>query len=233
MVETAYVAVALIGLLHGLEPGHGWPIATLYASTRPHPLTRAFVSSSVISIAHLVSSVVIVAAYAFLRTFLQFAIPYLNVVAGAALAVLGLRFLLKRRGSDVAADHGHTHEDFTSGAHTHAHAHPGVGVHTHKHKHRKKAFLSLTSLASFAFVLGFAHEEEFALLTLAVAGIDALTLMLVYAATVMVALIGVTLLAVKIYAGLQVKIQRYEVLMARVSGLVLFVTAVTFFFALR
>ncbi len=46
MVEPVYFAVAFIGILHGLEPGHGWPIAMLYAISRPYPLTRAFVSSS-------------------------------------------------------------------------------------------------------------------------------------------------------------------------------------------
>ena len=38
MVEVAFLAVTLIGLLHGIEPGHGWPVAMLYAtrSSRPY-----------------------------------------------------------------------------------------------------------------------------------------------------------------------------------------------------
>ena len=76
MIETAYLAVASIGLLHGLEPGHGWPVAMLYASGRPHPLTRAFVSGGVISIAHLVSSITVVAVYVVLKAIFSLE-PYL------------------------------------------------------------------------------------------------------------------------------------------------------------
>ena len=29
MFDPAYVGVVMIGLLHGLEPGHGWSVALL------------------------------------------------------------------------------------------------------------------------------------------------------------------------------------------------------------
>lgn len=55
--------------------------------------------------------------------------------------------------------------------------------------------LTLWGIASIAFVLGFSHEEEFALLALAVGGVDPLVLMLTYASSVMIGLMGVTLTA--------------------------------------
>jgi len=233
MVEPAYFAVALIGMLHGLEPGHGWPVAMLYASTRPHPLTRALVSSSIISIAHLVSSIAVVAAYVILSTFLEFSIPYINIIAGIALTILAIRFFVEKPKGELKENHGHLHDDFEGGKHVHEHSHRDIGVHTHKHKHAKKLFLSLIGIAVFALILGFAHEEEFALLALAVAGIDPLTLMLTYATAVMIALIGVTLMAVKAYLKMEEKVKKYEGLIPKISGMILLVTAMTFFLNLR
>jgi len=36
MVESSlsYLGVVLIGLVHGAEPGHGWPVAASYALNR-------------------------------------------------------------------------------------------------------------------------------------------------------------------------------------------------------
>ncbi|MCP8315539.1 MAG: nickel/cobalt transporter [archaeon] len=233
MVEPAYFAVALIGMLHGLEPGHGWPVAMLYASTRPHPLTRALVSSSIISIAHLVSSIAVVAAYVILSTFLEFSIPYINIIAGIALTILAIRFFVEKPKGELKENHGHLHDDFEGGKHVHEHSHRDIGVHTHKHKHVKKLFLSLTGITVFAFILGFAHEEEFALLALAAAGIDPLTMMLTYAAAVMLALIGVTLMAVKAYSKMKEKVKKYERLIPKISGLILLATAMNFFLSLK
>jgi hypothetical protein len=94
-------------------------------------------------------------------------------------------------------------------------------------------FLSLTGIAVFALVLGFVHEEEFALLAFAVGGVDPLRLMLIYAGAVMSALIAVTLLAVKVYSHMEEKLREYEGLIPRISGLILLVTAATFFLNLR
>jgi len=233
MVDPAYIAVVSIGILHGIEPGHGWPIAMVYASSRPHPLTRAFVASWIISIGHLASSIAVVAAYGILSTFLRTSIPYINILAGIALTVLAIRFLVEKPKGELKENHGHLHDDFKGGKHIHEHLHPDIGTHIHKHKHVKKLFLSLTGIASFAFILGFAHEEEFALLTLAVAGIDPLTLMLTYATVVMAGLIGVTLIAVKAYSKIEEKVKKYEGLIPKISGMILLATAMSFLLGLR
>ncbi len=233
MIESIYFAVAFIGILHGLEPGHGWPIAMLYAGSRPHPLTRAFVSSLIISTAHLVSSITVVATFVILNMFLGFSLPYINIITGIALTILGIKFLIEKPNDEIQKNHGHLHDDFDGGKHIHKHSHLDIGIHSHKHKHVKRMFLSLTGIAVFALILGFVHEEEFTLLAFAVGGIDPLTLMLTYALSVMIALIGVTLVAVKIYSKIDKKMKKFEGLIPKISGVILLFTAIIFFLGIR
>jgi nickel/cobalt exporter len=75
-------------------------------------------------------------------------------------------------------------------------------------------------------VLGFAHEEEFALLALAVGGVSPLLLMVSYGLAVAVGLIGVTILGVKMYERVKTRISRYEKYIPKVSGVILVVMAV-------
>ena len=232
MVETAFLAVALIGLLHGLEPGHGWPVAMLYATRSSRPLLKGLVSSWIISAFHLISSVAVVAAYVLLKSYVGFSLPYVNYVAGGALLILAARFLLEKPKDELEDQHGHTHDRF-EGKHEHEHEHPGGVRHTHGHKHARKVYLTLWSIAIFAFILGFAHEEEFALLALAVGGIDPLLLMLTYASAVTVGLIGITLAAVRIYKQLEPRLKKYEHLVPKVSGVILALMAISFLLGLR
>lgn len=232
MLEAAFLAVAIVGLLHGLEPGHGWPVAVFYSMRSGRPVIRALLSSSVISFFHLVSSVAVVIVYVFLKGLLNFSLPYVNYLAGAALAILGVRFLLEKTDSE-SGNHDHFHEDFGPGEHIHEHEHPSLGEHTHLHKHTRRLILSLYGIAVFAFVLGFAHEEEFALLALAVGGIDPLALMLVYASAVTIGLVGITLISVKIFRRFEDRLRRYERWLPRVSGLVLLTMAASFLLGLR
>jgi len=94
-------------------------------------------------------------------------------------------------------------------------------------------FLSLASIAGFALILGFAHEEEFALLALAVGGVDPLILMLTYAFAVMAALIGISVVSVIAYSQVRSQLKKYEYLIPKVSGLILLLTAATFLLGLR
>jgi len=65
-------------------------------------------------------------------------------------------------------------------------------------------------MAVFAFLLGFIHEEEFALLALCLSGIHCVSLMLTYAVAVSVALIGVTLLAIQGYEVIEARLRKYQ-----------------------
>ncbi len=90
--------------------------------------------------------------------------------------------------------------------------------------------MSLWGLAWFAFVLGFAHEEEFALLALVAGGVNAWVLMLSYGLAVLLGLIAVTIVGVKIYKILQPKLMRYEKYIPKIGAGILVVLAVVIIF---
>lgn len=238
MGEAVYLAVMFVGLIHGLDPGHGWPLALLYAAN-PHskrPMSRilkALISSMVISYFHLISSLAVVAAYMILKSALDFSLPYLNYVAGAMLLILGIRYLLEKPRTTLGEEHGHVHDNFKEGEHEHEHEHPGGIRHTHPHRHAKKVLISIRGIAVSAFFLGFAHEEEFALLALAVGGIDPLALMLIYGLAVTAGLVGVTIAAVMIYGRVEEKLKRYEGVIPKLSGMILLIMAASFLIGLR
>ncbi|MEM3096265.1 MAG: nickel/cobalt transporter [Nitrososphaerota archaeon] len=238
MVEAAYFAVVFIGMLHGLEPGHGWPLAMLYVTNPrsegpPSRTLKAFVSSMVISGFHLTSSLAVVVAYAILKSVLDSSLPYLDYVAGAALLFLGIKYLLEKPKQNLKEQHGHFHDDFEEGEHEHEHEHHGGIRHTHLHRHTKAVLISLWSIAVSAFFLGFAHEEEFALLALAVGGVEPLALMLTYGLAVAAGLVGITLVAVRVYSKVEEKLKRYEKIIPKLSGVVLLIMAVSFLTGLR
>jgi len=227
-----YAAVATIGLVHGAEPGHGWPVAATYALDREHRLASGLLASVVIGVGHLVSSIAVVAAFLLVAEWVGVAdLGWVRYVAGVLLIALGVREYL---GDGHSHDHGGDGHDHggkdgggsaptesvlsataasgpalgeTDGGTTHAH---GAGEHGHGHDHAHSHTLSaddsrgLWGLAYAAFVLGFAHEEEFEILGFCTGATDqCLPLMLAYAAAVLLALVALTLLLV---AG----VERYE-----------------------
>lgn len=195
MSEAALAAVVVIGLLHGIEPAHGWPVALFYAAKKSRPGLHALLSSGIMAAAHFSSSIVAVAAYLVLSLFVPLSIPILKYVASIFLIILAVRFW---RTSGEQAQHGHLHDILQKMEHVHEHVHNGTESHTHVHRHEAR-IMTLTGLAGFAFVLGFAHEEEFALLALAVGGVDPVLLMISYAVAVTVSLVGITMLSVHAY----------------------------------
>jgi len=226
MLDPAFVGVMVLGLLHGLEPGHGWPVAFLYSVRKGRPIFYGFVSSSIISFFHFVSSIVVVIAYVLLSSVLNISFSFLNYVAAAILLILAYKFFTEDVKDEFEDQHGHLHENVKTIEHEHEHEHPGQGRHNHWHKHAKRVALSLGGIATFAFVLGFAHEEEFALLALAVGGINPLMLMISYATSVTLALIGITLLSIRAYESAHPKIKRYEKYIPKISALVLLIMAI-------
>ncbi len=80
----------------------------------------------------------------------------------------------REKGEDLQqTQHGHLHNEknFDTAlqvSHEHTHWHKDGGHHSHIHIHMKRQTQSLKSITSFAFILGFAHEEEFVILAVAV-----------------------------------------------------------------
>lgn len=223
--EPILIGVVAIGLLHGLEPGHGWPIALLYSARANRPMAHAFLSSGIISFFHLASSFAVVTAYLFLSSFIGFANSTLKYAAAGVLILLALKYLNEKGMDDSEAQHGHYHNNAQSIEHDHEHEHPGESVHTHMHRHAKRVILSLAGIAAFAFVLGFAHEEEFALLALLVEGINPFYMIGVYASSVTVSLVGVTVVTTRMYKTVEAKLKKYERYIPKISGVTLLVMA--------
>jgi ABC-type nickel/cobalt efflux system permease component RcnA len=222
-LETSLIGVIAIGFMHGLEPGHGWPIALLYSVRTGRPTFYAFVSSGIISFFHFISSIAVVLVYFVASSFVNFTNPLLKYIAFAVLVVLAVKLLLEKADDQ----HGHFHDNAADMEHEHEHEHPETGLHTHMHCHTRRAVLSLRKIASCAFVLGFAHEEEFALLALAVGGISPLLLMSAYGLSVTVSLIAITVLGIKMYERVKVKVFRYEQYIPKVSALILLLLAIS------
>jgi nickel/cobalt exporter len=225
-LETSLIGVIAIGLLHGLEPGHGWPIALLYSVRTERPTFYALISSSLISFFHFISSIAVVLVYVLASSLADFTSPLLKYVAFVVLVVLAVKLFLEKVDDQLESQHGHFHDNTQEIEHLHEHEHPDVGVHTHMHFHPKRVILSLRKIASCAFFLGFAHEEEFALLALAVGGLSPLFLMSAYGLSVTMSLIAITVLGIKMYERVKVKVNRYEKFIPKVSGLILFLLAI-------
>ena len=214
----------LIGLLHGFEPGHGWPLAVLYSMKKRNAVASATLSSSIIGIGHLASSIAVVVAYVLLQRWLDFEAPWIRYVAAALLVGLAIK-LFREKTDDLKKQHGHSHPGSPEIEHEHEHEHPGQGWHTHKHRHRAAVAMSLLGLVWFAFILGFAHEEEIALLALVAGGLDAWVLMLAYGVSVLLGLIAATIIGVKIYERFQPRLARYEKHIPKISAGILLIMA--------
>ncbi|MBI2860184.1 MAG: nickel/cobalt transporter [Chloroflexi bacterium] len=229
MFNPAYIGIVIIGLFHGFEPGHGWPVAVLYSLKKRNAIASAALSSSIIGLGHLVSSVAVVVAYVLLQRWLDFDAPWIKYVAAALVLALAFK-LFREKADDEERQHGHNHAGQPKIAHEHEHEHPGQGKHTHKHKHRAAVALSLLGLASFAFVLGFAHEEEIALLALVAGGLNAWVLMVAYGFSVLLGLIVATVAGVKVYARFQGRLSRYEKFIPKIGAGVLVAMAAAIVF---
>ncbi len=228
MLDGVLLGVIVFGLLHGINPSHGWIIAMLYSLHNKKPTLSSFTSSGIIAGAHFVSSIAVVVAYVFIAMFIE--IPQLYLQYGVAIALGILAYIFWReKGEDlIETQHGHLHNNIEQIEHEHAHLHMEIGSHSHIHIHQHRTLPSLKAIASFAFVLGFAHEEEFVILALAVGGVDPLMLMIAYASAVTVALIGITMVAVKAYTQIQHRVIQYSKYLPKITALVLAVMAVGF-----
>jgi nickel/cobalt exporter len=230
--DAAIVILGIIafGLLHGINPSHGWTVAVLYSIRNKRPLLSSLTSSSILAGAHFLSSVVVVAAFLFVTMFIQIPQTYLNYAVAAALGILAYLFWKEKTDDLIETQHEHLHHDFTEQLeHEHRHWHSSTGSsHTHIHLHQKRSLQTLAAIAGFALVLGFAHEEEFVILTLAVGGINPLLLMIAYATAVAAGLIGVTVIAVKIYSYIEHKVIQYTKYLSKISALILGAMAVGF-----
>jgi nickel/cobalt transporter (NicO) family protein len=230
VLYTAYLGVLVIGLLHGLEPGHGWPIAFFYSMNKNKPLLAGVVSSSILAFFHFLSSIFAAAIFVLIKNLFNLSVAWLQYLGAAILIVLGIVFWREKVQDFDETQHGHLHGNRAILEHEHEHTHTNQQVHTHAHIHQKSAILTLSGIALYAFILGFAHEEEFALLALAVGDVNPWLLMIIYGCAVTGSIIGVTLLCIKTFEYFSPKLQRFSRYIPKISAITLFILAIGMIF---
>jgi ABC-type nickel/cobalt efflux system permease component RcnA len=258
------VGAVLLGFIHGIEPGHGWPVAASYALDQANKWVYGFAASLILGIGHLVSSIAMVGVFFYAKRY--FSLTQVNepiqlgwnlsiggpvsVIAGLLLVALGIREYRHGHadgdhGDDqshaVHADHGHAHGT-ASHADDRSHRHddggfvsrlkrivPFVGGHAHSHAHPDDAAeRGLLGIAWFAFALGFAHEEEFEIIALCAGSNYCLELMSAYALTVIVGIVGLTMLLIAGYVYYEERVERYTPYLPAFSAAVLVVMGLGF-----
>jgi nickel/cobalt transporter (NicO) family protein len=231
--EAVLIGVVIFGLLHGANPSHGWTVAALYSIRSKRRVLAAIVSSGMIAGAHFLSSIIVVIAYISITMFVQLPQLYLNYAAAIALGILAYIFWREKGEDLIETQHGHLHSSHPEQQeHEHAHWHQRIGYHTHFHLHQKMVLPTLSALAAFALILGFAHEEEFVILALAAGGAEPLLLMASYSASVAASLIGITILAIKVYTYIERRVIVHTKYLPQISALILAAMALGFAFGL-
>jgi len=257
-------AVAL-GAAHGIEPGHGWPVAASYALDQTNKWVYGFAASFILGVGHLVSSIAMVGVFFYAKNYFNltqvnepihlgwdvFVGGPVSVVAGILLIALGIREY--RHGHshgthgddhshDHSQDHGHDSDDHQGHHHSHDDGGlitrikgiaPFVGGDSHSHDQLDDAAdRGLLGIAWFAFVLGFAHEEEFEIIALCAGSNYCLELMSAYAITVIVGIVGLTMLLIAGYQYSEEKVEQYTPYLPMFSAAVLIIMGIGFILGL-
>ena len=272
--------VVVTGLIHGAEPGHGWPVAAAYAFNKENVWSSGIAASVILGIGHLISSVVVVLGFFWAKSAAGLdEVPWLNYVAGGLLILLGIYEYVSGghshdHGHDgVHHDHGHDGDhDHDGHAHSHGHDHAHEDhLHSHDHSHshddhahdhsddhnhdhddgggvlaRLKGILpvgggshdhlteedaqskGLWGIAWTAFVLGFAHEEEFELIGICTGTAYCIELTLLYALCVIAALVGLTALLLAGYERYEDRMSEYAEYFPAISAAVLILMGLGF-----
>jgi ABC-type nickel/cobalt efflux system permease component RcnA len=233
LVGSSYVAILMIGLIHGLEPGHGWPVAALLSTATKRRYAYGLAASLILSAAHFVSSLAVVAIYFVMTTFfgtaIDFGAPWFKIATAAALLILAYRFYREKE-HPYSPHEENADSHFDEAGQEDVHGNDSEGAHDGRGQSRfgGKPVTSLKGLAGFAFVLGFAHEEEFMLFALFIGGVSPLLGMSLYATAVTISLVLITLLAIKAFSAVEAKMSRYSKYIPKVTAVVLAVLAILF-----
>ncbi len=137
------MGVILFGLLHGINPSHGWIVAVLYSIRKKRQIISSLISSGIIAGAHFLSSIVVVMAFIFVTSLVKIGIPqsYLNYGVTIALGILAYMFWKEKSEDLTKTQHGHLHDNISISTqnieHEHEHWHKESGMHSHLHLHEK------------------------------------------------------------------------------------------------
>ena len=187
--------MGVTGLIHGLEPGHGWPLAVMLSRRQARTAGYAGFSASILGLGHLVSSFAVVSVFIGLDQVIDFSSDVFRYIAAGVLALIAVKLWLEK-----------------------GHADAGAQAET----------IGLGELVVMALVLGFAHEEEFILLALAVGGLNPVVMMSVYAVAVLASMVLVTLAAYYSFRFFEQRFDRVAPYLPKVTAVALTVIALLF-----
>jgi nickel/cobalt transporter (NicO) family protein len=130
------------GALHALSPGHGKAMVAAYLVGTRGTARHAVALGATVTITHTIGVFALGAVALLLSQYVlpETLYPWLNLVAGALVLVVGAGVLRSRlrwaraRREAIAHDHGHLH-DHRDNHHDHAHAHGHDHGHGHHHSH--------------------------------------------------------------------------------------------------
>lgn len=185
--------VVIVGLIHGLEPGHGWPLAIIYSLGSYRSYLRGLISSGIISLFHFISTVAVVAVFLIFSMFINIPEIYLDIIAVTLLVGLGIYILLKTDDDEIKLDES----------------------------------VNLRKVAYIAFIIGFAHEEEFMLIGLILSGVDPLSLIIAYSGAVTLSITTITLAGIRMYEVVKARVDRVEDYLRYIAGVSLILMGVT------
>ncbi|MCA1572212.1 MAG: hypothetical protein LC798_18265, partial [Chloroflexi bacterium] len=208
---AAYAAAAAMGLLHGIDPGHGWPVAAAYALGRRRTWSTGAAAGAILGVGHLLSSFAVVAGFELLARWVDLRESgWIATLAGFLLIGLGaVQWIRAKR-------------------HHHAHAAQREGSGDGSRSVPAASGESLWVLAAFAFLLGFAHEEEIAILALCAGRGSCWAVMATYALTVAGLILGLTLLSIAVLDRFRARIDPWHERLPRMSAAILIVMGVLY-----
>lgn len=209
MQEVAGLVAGVVGLgvLHGVLPDHGWPIAAAYALEQSNRWLYGIAAGLILGIGHLFSSIALVGAFFWLDSFADLAgSGWLTTVAGVVLISLGIY--------EYVGD-GHDHAD-----------------HGHDHGLLDTEGRTLWNIGLVALVLGFAHEEPIQIIAICAGTPYCLELMLVYSLAVIGAILAPTLLLIAGYERHRGTVERYTPHLSTVTAAVLVLMGLAFILGL-
>ena len=262
-------AVAL-GAVHGVEPGHGWPVAASYALDQTNKWLYGLAAGLIIGVGHLISSLTMVGVFFYAKSYFSLTqinepVTILNgiqvggpvsLVAGVLLIGLGIREYRHDHSHDSPdGDHPHSQESHDHESTNHSvHGDSHGDIHEHPDSQNTEGVVSrlkrtvpfieghshtdgdaddvaergLFGIAWFAFLLGFAHEEEFEIIALCAGSSYCLELMSAYAMTVIIGIVGLTMLLVAGYQNYEETVEQYTPYLPVFSASILMIMGIGF-----
>ena len=223
MQEVAGLVAGVVGLgiLHGVLPDHGWPIAAAYALEQRNRWLYGIAAGLILGIGHLISSIALVGVFFWVDSFADIADSgWLATIAGVVLIALGI---YEYFGGHAHGHGSHDHGDHGQQEHSHDHA-----DHDHDHGFAETEGRTLWNIGLVALVLGFAHEEPIQIIAICAGTPYCLELMLVYSFAVIGAILAPTLLLIAGYETHQETVERYAPYLSTVTAAVLILMGLAF-----